>query len=244
MRSYLATVSDFLAHLNQDGFGLVPQPLSRPSDAEHVVSFVPGEVHNDDWPEQCRSDVALGKIARMVRRFHESSARYRSSASLDWISGRQPLRDGEVVLHGDFSMANLVWDGAEPVGIIDWEFAEPGPAYHDVLHAMLNLVPLFSDTISRNMGFETSPNRIARMELFLAEYGTPTTFRYPEGDLTPRSALMDAISLLERDRSRFLVLGGEQRVEPWASYFDRGFVEGNIAVTDWLREFERRGDLQ
>ena len=41
--------------------------------------------------------------------------------------------DGDIVCHGDFGAWNIVWDGFDPVGLLDREYAHVAPADRHLL---------------------------------------------------------------------------------------------------------------
>ena len=50
----------------------------------------------------------------------------------------------EVICHNDFATYNLVFDGENVVGVIDWDFASPGPRLWDIAYLAYRIVPLSS----------------------------------------------------------------------------------------------------
>lgn len=53
------------------------------------------------------------------------------------------------------------------VGLVDWDFAHPGPALEDVAYAVEYLAPFRSDAHAvRWHGFSTAPDRRRRIEVF------------------------------------------------------------------------------
>jgi aminoglycoside phosphotransferase (APT) family kinase protein len=232
------SIAAVLQHLERREFPGVPRVLQAASEGLQELSFVEGECHTGKWPAEIRSDAALGRIARLLRQMHDHTATFPEGLVLPWIAGDAARESGQVVLHGDLSMSNLVWRGAQPIAFIDWEFAEPGPAYFDVLHALLSLVPLYEDSVCLQFGFVEPPDRDARIELFLAEYGRPDAFFFPD-PRGPEDVARDLVALMARDADRIAHLG-HRRLEPWAAMLDRGHIAANERCRAWISAWADR----
>jgi Ser/Thr protein kinase RdoA (MazF antagonist) len=57
--------------------------------------------------------------------------------------------------HGDLGPWNMVWASGTLVGLIDWDFAEPGLAIDDVAQAAWNCVPLRPESVCEAAGIAT-----------------------------------------------------------------------------------------
>ena len=143
----------------------VPAPRSLGLDADgaamgtaaHLMSLLPGAVDLDRT-----SDADLGALAGLLVAVHAVRAdptprAYQSWAweakhvvppwSSDpalWEAGfavlREPVPDDDTTfLHRDFSLRNVLWDGAAPSGLVDWVETSTGPAWLDVAHCCTNL---------------------------------------------------------------------------------------------------------
>lgn len=157
-------VHRLLRHLNAAGVRGVPRPLGVTGDGREVLSFVAGTVPTDPMPGWVWSQTALESSAHLLRRVHDATAQV--SFPGPWRSAvHQPV---EVVCHNDFATYNLVFEGETVVGVIDWDFASPGPRLWDVVYLAYRIVPLsFGD---RRDGF-TDEERDRRLEDLLAAYG-------------------------------------------------------------------------
>src|SRR5204863_4404273 len=93
-----------------------------------VVGFVVGAVPAYPMPPWVWTDAALDSAARMLRQIHDATARLEIEGP--W---RSPVHQpAEVVCHNDFAPYNLVFDSGVVVGVIDWDFASPGPRVWDL----------------------------------------------------------------------------------------------------------------
>jgi Ser/Thr protein kinase RdoA (MazF antagonist) len=72
-----------------------------------------------------------------------------------------------VIVHGDYAPYNLVFSGEHVVGIIDVDYARPGPRTHDLAYAIYRFAPLASG----DEGWGTIAERAARVRMFCEAYG-------------------------------------------------------------------------
>ena len=158
-----AATRELLALLH--GAGL-PVPAWRGTDDQgrDVLDYLPGEVGHYPLSEAVRTDAALMSAARLLRRFHDASV---PLVTRDLAWQLPTLADAEVILHGDYAPYNLVFSAEEVVGIIDVDYARPGPRVHDLSYAIYRFAPL----TSAHDGWGTVPERAARVRLFCEAYG-------------------------------------------------------------------------
>jgi Ser/Thr protein kinase RdoA (MazF antagonist) len=154
---------ELLTVLHQAGLP-VPRVLGIDQAGRDVLDYLPGEVAHFPVPAQARSEEALVSVATTLRRFHDASVPL-VGRNLPWQLPALP--GGEVVVHGDFAPYNLVFSGSTLVGIIDLDYARPGPRTYDIASALYGLAPL---TIS-DEGWGTIPERAARARHFCESYG-------------------------------------------------------------------------
>lgn len=116
-----------LRAFDRHGWPGAPRLLRVDDEGWQTVSFVPGEV---PWrapvPGWALTDAALTTLARLVREFHDLTAR-------TGLAG-----DGRVLCHHDLCPANTVYrdtsSGRLPVVFIDWDIAGSGRRIEDVAH--------------------------------------------------------------------------------------------------------------
>lgn len=160
-------VHRLLGQITAAGVRGVPKPLGTTDDGREVLSFVEGTVPAYPMPAWVWSQSALESAARLLRQIHDVTARLDSRGP--W---RSPVREPvEVICHNDFATYNLVFDGASVVGVIDWDFASPGPRLWDLVYLAYRIVPL--SQADRADGF-TDRERRVRLRRLLAVYGTDT----------------------------------------------------------------------
>lgn len=152
-----------LHHLNAAGVPGIPKPMGINADRREVLSFVKGSVPTYPMPGWAWSQTALESSAQLLRRVHDATA----GADLQgpWRSGiHEPV---EVICHNDFATYNLVFEGERVVGVIDWDFASPGPRVWDLAYLAYRIVPLSCG--DRRDGF-TEEERERRLRHLLAAY--------------------------------------------------------------------------
>ncbi|GAA1838735.1 hypothetical protein GCM10009682_63820 [Luedemannella flava] len=123
------TVHALLRHLHEVGFTRVPVPLEV-VDGREVLGFIPGESGADGW-RQVVPEAGLRAFAHLLRDFHQASAGFVAPPDARWALADGPARAGEVICHGDFGPWNVVWRDGLPVGLVDFDFAQPGDPLDD-----------------------------------------------------------------------------------------------------------------
>ncbi len=160
------SVHRLLHHLREHGVGGVPEPRGLTDDGRERLEFLEGDVPPGfPVPGWVWDEGALVSAAVLLRRIHDASAS--ADRSGPWRSpSHEPV---EVVCHNDFATYNLVFRGGRAVGVIDWDFASPGPRLWDLAYLAYRIVPLTS--ADRSDGF-TDEERWRRCDLLLHSYGS------------------------------------------------------------------------
>jgi Ser/Thr protein kinase RdoA (MazF antagonist) len=161
-------VHDLLRHLERRGFAAAPRLHEVTADEVEVLDFLPGEVSDYPATPAAASTEALVSAAEVLRAYHDATADYARTAPRDgWqVPATDPV---EVICHGDYAPHNCVLDGGRVAGIIDFDFARPGPRLSDVAYAVYRWVPL---TAPGNAdGFGTPASQAARLRTFCDRYG-------------------------------------------------------------------------
>ncbi|MFD8081328.1 aminoglycoside phosphotransferase family protein [Kitasatospora sp. NPDC059722] len=217
-------VHALLGHLHDVGFTRAPRVLGIDESGCEVLSLLDGEVAMRPWPAVLRGDEGVTALARWLREFHSAVAEFRPPRDAEWFAPDVRWRPGQVVRHGDLGPWNSVWRGAELVGFIDWDFAEPGSAIDDLAQLAWHSVPLRGAQQEHAAGFGGGAPLRRRLELLCAGYGAD-----------PAQVLAGVAALQERESGRIEHWGG-RGVEPWRTFLDRGDVASMAAERAWLRE--------
>jgi Ser/Thr protein kinase RdoA (MazF antagonist) len=115
-------VHALLAHLERAGFTAAPRFLGIDDRGREILSYLHGQVPDNLDPGW--TDGQLAGAARLLRRFHDATA-------------DSPLAGAaEVVCHGDISPVNTVFAEGQPVALIDFDMARPGPRIWDVAYGL------------------------------------------------------------------------------------------------------------
>ena len=146
----------------------VPAPVSIALDAEgtaagvaaHLMTHLPGRTTS------AVDDATLAATAALLADIHEvrPESPFREFQSWAWeakwqvppwtrhadswraafelLAGDEPAYE-PTFLHRDFSHRNLLWDGPEIAGVVDWVETSTGPRWLDAAHAATNLAVAF-----------------------------------------------------------------------------------------------------
>jgi hypothetical protein len=216
-------VQTLLRHLQDVGFPYAPRPGGVDSAGREVVSYIAGASGATGW-YRIHSEGGLRRFATLLREYHEAVRDFRPNADLEWaIRSSDPP---ELVCHNDFGPWNLVYDGDDPVGILDWDFAAPGPRRNDIAYALEYAIPFRDDATARSWHhFAEVPDRRVRMEAFADAYG-----------LTSTAELVDDVI----ERQRLTVVHVEelagQGLEPQASWIRDGTLDDSRRLVTWVEQ--------
>ena len=143
-------VRNLLSELAEQGFGAAPRYLGPDEQGRETFAYIEGDVPDDLDPNF--SDETLIAAARLIRRYHDATARSTSA------------KDAEVVCHNDLSPCNFVFREDMPIAIIDFDSAAPGARSDDLGYALF---------LWLNIGTDGPPAReqAPRITVFCDAYG-------------------------------------------------------------------------
>lgn len=114
--------------------------------------------------------------------------------------------------HGDFGPWNVVWRGAEPVGIIDWDMALPAQPRYDVLYALQYSAPFCDDSTALEWNhFPSPPDRKRRIEVFTEAYG-----------LAEAGDIVGDVAAMQRQVGAFVAYLADRGLQPQADWIAQG----------------------
>jgi aminoglycoside phosphotransferase (APT) family kinase protein len=142
----------------------VPRWHGIDDQGREILDYLPGDMGHFPLSEAVRSEAALVSAAHRLRSFHDATLPL-VSRDLPWQL--PPLPDAEVIVHGDYAPYNLVFTDQKVTGIIDLDYARPGPRSYDISYAIYRLAPLAIG----DEGWGTIVERRDRVRLFCDAYG-------------------------------------------------------------------------
>lgn len=164
------TVQRLLAHLRDAGITWCPEPRGWTDDGRETLSYLKGKVPTYPLPDWVFDEEILTTAARWLRELHDATEGYDDPAA-HWR--RPPRKPAEVICHNDFGPSNMVFRDHELVGVIDWDFAGPGPRLWDLAHLAYRMVPLMGPENPDSPNVTIDLGR--RVSLLLDAYGTKTS---------------------------------------------------------------------
>ncbi len=169
------SVHALLRHVRAVGFTAVPEPLGFDEADNEIVTFLAGEVCNYPLSAAAASEEALVSAAQLLRAYHEATVSFlaQNVENHTWqLPTQTPI---EVICHGDFAPYNVVLNGRQAVGIIDFDTAHPGPRIWDLAYALYRWAPFTHPQNPDGLGdLETQSGRA---RLFCDAYGFPAAQR-------------------------------------------------------------------
>ncbi|GLW35863.1 aminoglycoside phosphotransferase family protein [Actinoplanes regularis] len=228
MHPWSPTIHELLRHLESVGFPYAPRVLGIDAEGREVLTYIAGESGGAAW-SRVVEDAGLVAMARLLRDYHDAVRGFRPSAAAGWAASTGEFGDGHLVCHGDFGPWNLVWRGSQPVGILDWDYAWPAPALHDVAYALEYVTPFRDDgTCLASLSYPAPPDRRRRLERFAEAYG-----------LTTLPDLVDEVIAQQCDVwLRALRLAAEGR-QPQVAWQEAGFLDEVAERIRWSRANRR-----
>lgn len=171
-------VRALLEHFEHVGCTITPRFLGVAPDGRERLSYIDGTTGYPPLSASIRSDEALRSVARAIRTIHDLALPLADAAAqgLSWAPNElaRPA-EPEIVGHHDLAPWNIVFDGTQVVGVIDWDSAGPTTRAWDLAYAAYQFVPFHPTQSLCAYGWQEEPDRRQRIELFLAAYGADIT---------------------------------------------------------------------
>jgi hypothetical protein len=135
----------------------VPRVFGHDDRGREILSYLPGRVVDIDT--EALSPGQIVSVLRWTRAFHEAVAGYPLAGPWRFF----PVDGATMIGHNDIAPYNVCFDGAELVGVFDWDFAGPSTPLLELAFIAWNCVPLW-----RDVGAEAAA---ARLRLIADSYG-------------------------------------------------------------------------
>jgi hypothetical protein len=215
-------VHALLRHLADTGFRYAPRALGTDDRGREVLTYIPGVAGPQGWAAVVPED-GLARFAALLRAYHDAARSFTPLVDAVWAFGKGAPGPGELICHGDFGPWNVVWHRGQPVGLLDWDFAGPGPALDDIAYALEYATPFRDDaTALKWLAYDRPPARRRRIEVFAAAYGLERTV-----------GLVERVSYRQRlDIGRVQALAA-RGVEPQATWVATGMLDDLEARAIW-----------
>jgi len=188
-----------------------------------VLTFIHGPpTSQDQFPPALLELDGVATLGRVIRELHDAVADF-DPGEAEYRVGRRSVGAGEVVCHGDLGYWNTVWDGDQLVGLIDWDFAEPGPPVGELAVSAMSVVPFRDDAWAGSVGFQAAPDRRLRLGALCDAYG----------GVSPIEVVGAAERVVGSEQEKLRTLG-EQGLEPWASNLANGQARLFETLAAWI----------
>ncbi|MFV0407545.1 MAG: phosphotransferase [Propioniciclava sp.] len=194
------TVQRLLAHIRTQGIEWAPEPKGWTEDGREALGYIKGSVPVYPMPDYVYAESTLIQAAMWLRQLHDATRDYHDPEARWRLAPRQPV---EVICHNDFTPDNMVFRNQELAGVIDWDFAAPGPHLWDLAYLAYRMVPLMRP--ENPEAPEIHIDLSARLSLLLSAYGSQATI--PElldvmvARLEDLAALMHPLGLAREDEA-------------------------------------------
>lgn len=221
-----AFVHELLMFLKKCGFCKVPEFLGIDDKGREILSFLPGEVPGNDYPDfkpYIWTENSLIRCAELLRQYHDAVQDFTPFAEKYDFNNNYSLMEGwvnEVVCHNDAALYNVVFRNEVPVALIDFDLAAPGPRIWDIVYMLYTAVPLASFAIDYTTGKSISYNhnlhaadRCKRISLFFKSYGIALPQNLKEWTIRRIKGMCDT-----------LTLGAEQGNHAFQKMIDEGHL--------------------
>jgi len=177
------SVHELLKHLEKRGFEGAPSFLGIDDSGREILTFVAGDINQPELETYTWwTDETLAGLAHLLRRFHDATQSFAPKSEAKWQLKYTNDAEHEVICHNDAAFYNLVFRNGEPVALIDFDMAGPGPRLWDIAYTLYTSIPLGDFTPDVSSGkMEVVPyqrekhaaERRRRIHLFFESYGVP-----------------------------------------------------------------------
>jgi hypothetical protein len=212
-------VHALLRHLEARGFDAAPRALGYDQAGREILSYLPGQTAPASLAG-IESDDVLTAVARLTRHYHDAVTDFVVPSDAAWQFTIGAPRAGDVICHNDIAPWNIVFDGTQPLGLIDWDFAAPAPRAWDIAYALWRFVPLYG-----GQEFGEPATQARRIKLFCDIYG-----------LADRRGLLDMIERRQQVLHDTLVMWGQVGVPGFAEMLRDGHADGIRNDIAYLRD--------
>jgi hypothetical protein len=134
------------------------------------VGYISGAAGHYPLKPYVLTESTLIRIGLLLRRLHDATISFSAPKNLVWHY--TVIGPSEVICHGDAGPYNIIFRKGNPVALIDFERAAPGPRVWDIAFVVYRFAPLCE---LREQGLTQAFLRhtARRIRIFLRAYGCP-----------------------------------------------------------------------
>jgi hypothetical protein len=145
------------------------------------------------------SDHVLTQLAKLLRSYHDATTGFVTPH--ESVNRYPDETRHEVVCHNDAALYNIVFNDQQPVGMIDFDMAGPGPRLWDIAYTLYTSVPLAGfapgDKDREVVPYDRELHatlRKRRIELFFQSYGIDVPSDFKEWVISRIQAMCSTLS--------------------------------------------------
>jgi hypothetical protein len=219
-------VHALLEYLEEVGFAEAPRVLGMDDQNREVLTYIEGTaaLRWNGWPDFMLAGDGIDQLGDLLRRYHDAVRGFRPPPNAQWRIRIAP-HEYELVRHGDPSPPNTIWRDDKVVGLVDWDFAQPGKAISDLAYLAWYAVPLAGDDRAQTCGFKDGVDRAGRLRALCSAYGQHD----------PHEVVAEAVRIIVLERVQMAELS-QQGVQPWVDFVATGNLEAFSNEAAWIRE--------
>jgi hypothetical protein len=222
-------IQALLKHLEKTGFAGAPRALGVDQQGRETVGYIFGEAGQYPLKPHVLSASTLIRLGLLLRRFHDATTGFSLPKNLVWhntVTG-----NSEVICHGDAGPYNVIFRNGNPVALIDFERATPGPRAWDIAFVVYRFAPL-CDLREQELTPGVLRQIARRIRTFLQAYGFSQ-----RGDLFDwiQLRLKTEIGLFESEETDVIV-GRQQKIEAGHLDLYKRDLELITRLSGFLRE--------
>ena len=218
-----SSVHELLQFLELHGFRYSPTFIAFDEEAKtEELSYLDGEIALRPWPEILKNFDGLRQIAEMLLQYHQIISQYQPSHAR-WHLKDRSLPPNAVIRHGDLGPWNMVWKQEKLVGLIDWDFAEPGTMLEDIAQAAWHCIPLKPAKRVLKTGVQPEQQR-ERFAFFCAAC-----------EVSPTEVLETLQDIQKQELTR-IKTHGANGLYPWSMFLELGDLTIVTEDAEWLAQ--------
>jgi tRNA A-37 threonylcarbamoyl transferase component Bud32 len=161
-------VKALLSHLEETGFAAAPRWFGFDEEGREILSYITGTAGHYPLKPYVLSESTLRRLGLLLRRFHDATISFSLPEDVVWQNAISTKR--EVICHGDAGPYNIIFRNNQPIALIDFERATPGPRVWDIAFVVYRFAPL-CDAPEHEFTPAFLQKIARRIRIFLNAYG-------------------------------------------------------------------------